>query len=180
MKYTKDIYKKYPIGEYTYGNPAIIDHWGGNLRIGKFCSIADSGVVIMLGGNHRSDWITTYPFTKIFYQEFKHINGYPEKNGDTIIENDVWVCRDVLILPGIVIGDGAVIGARTVVSKNVPAYSVFVGNPGRVVKKRYSDDIIEKLLEIKWWSWDIDKIKKNVDLLCSDNISDFIEKNHKK
>ena len=175
---TKAAYKNYSIGDYTYGDPVVLGRWGGNLKVGKFCSIADN-VVIMLGGNHRSDWITTYPFTNIYDKEFGHIKGSPEQSSDTVIGSDVWICRGVLILPGVVIGDGSVIGARTVVSKNVEPYSVFVGSPGRVVKKRFSPDLIEKLLEIKWWNWNIEKIKENVHLLCSDNLSAFVEKHYR-
>ena len=176
MQHTKDIYKKYLIGDYTYGNPTIIDRWGGDLQIGKFCSIAEN-TVIMLGGNHRPDWITTYPFAS-FFDGFPDVkSGCPKKEKKTIIGNDVWLCRDVLILPGVSIGDGAVIGAGTVVSKDVEPYSIFVGNPGRVVKKRFSDDIIQKLLKIKWWEWGIEKIKKNIKLLCSNNIDVFVKNN---
>jgi len=178
MTHTKDFpkYKKYKIGDYTYGEPIVIERWGGDLQIGRFCSISPEAV-IMLGGNHRSDWITTYPFMS-FYKEFNDINGCPEASDKTAIGNDVWIAKDALILPGVSIGDGAVIGARTVVSKNVEPYCIFVGNPGRVAKKRFNDDVIAKLLEIRWWDWDMNRIKENVRLLCSDNMDAFIKKNY--
>jgi acetyltransferase-like isoleucine patch superfamily enzyme len=113
----------------------------------------------MLGGNHRTDWITTYPFT-VIYKEFNGISGHPKREKEIIIGNDVWIGQDAFILPGANIGDGAVIGARALVSKSVEPYSIFVGNPGETIRKRFDEKTIERLLEIKWWDWDIEKIKK--------------------
>jgi len=174
MKYTKNIYPKYKIGDYTYGSPIIIDRWGGQLEIGKYCSIAHN-VVIMLGGNHNSDWITTYPFP-VLYNENKDLE-HPIKEGKTKIGNDVWIGMDSFILPGVSIGDGSVIGARTVVSNDVDPYSIFVGNPGRCVRKRFDEETIYKLMKIQWWNWDCEKIRNNVRLLCSKNIMGFINAN---
>jgi acetyltransferase-like isoleucine patch superfamily enzyme len=110
-------YSKYEIGEGTYGNPTVRSgHEGTTLKIGRFCSIAD-GVTILLGGEHRVDWVTTYPVNLIF--GIKRIAGLTRSKGDVIIGNDVWVGRDVLILSGVEIGDGAVIAARSVVTENV-------------------------------------------------------------
>ncbi|MCL5783751.1 MAG: CatB-related O-acetyltransferase [Patescibacteria group bacterium] len=168
--YTKDLIpEKYRsnIGDYTYGNPQILE-WGegARLKIGKFCSIADQ-VVIFLGGNHRVDWVTTYPFNVLDWPEAKGISGHPATKGNVVIGNDVWIGYGVTILSGITIGDGAIIGARTVVTHNVDPYSVVVGNPGRQVKKRFDDQIIQKLLEDPWWNWPLEKIKKNIRRLCS-------------
>ena len=177
MKFTKDIIKNYSIGNYTYGKPEIVSRWGGDLQIGKFCSIANN-VKIFLAGNHRVDWVTTYPFPRIF-EKFQGIKGAVRAEGKTIIGNDVWIADGATILPGVVVSDGAVIGSRTVVSRNVDPYCIFVGNPGRSVKRRFDDDSIMKLLKIKWWDWDINKIQENIPLLCGEDIKLFIDKHYK-
>jgi acetyltransferase-like isoleucine patch superfamily enzyme len=177
MFFTKDIiHEKYRknIGDYTYGSPKIFD-WGegATLKIGKFCSIAD-GVVIFLGGEHRTDWVTTYPFSapelNQYFPTAKNIKGHPKTKGDVIIGNDVWLGYNSIILSGVKIGDGAVIGACSVVTKNVPPYTIVAGNPAKIIRKRFSTKIIKKLLKIKWWNWPIEKIKKNVKFLCTNNL----------
>lgn len=169
---------KVNIGEHTYGIPQI-KSWGndGNVTIGKYCSIADN-VKIYCGGNHRIDWVSTFPFPAFdYFKEHKNISDYCSSKGDIIIGNDVWIGNDVSILSGVNIGDGAVIGANTVIAKNIEPYSVVVGNPQRVVKKRFTTEQINKLLEIKWWNWSDEDVNRNVNLLCSPNIDDFIN-NH--
>jgi len=162
------------VGEYTYGNPKIY-YWGENkkLIVGKFCSIG-SNVKIMLGGEHRTDWITTYAFSQIF-KEFNYIKGHPKSRGDVIIGNDVWIGIGVLILSGVKIGDGAVIGANSFVTKDVEPYSIVAGNPAKLIRKRFDKKTIEKLLEIKWWDWSFDRIRKNIDYLLDSDINAFIE-----
>jgi acetyltransferase-like isoleucine patch superfamily enzyme len=180
--YTKDIlcnhkYNSYfEIGDYTYGNPTVYYRGeGAKLKIGKFCSIAPE-VVIFLGGNHRLDWVTTYPFTalKDEWPEAVYISGHPSTKGDIIIGNDVWIGYAATILSGVKIGDGAVIGTRSVVTRNVAPYALVAGNPAREKKKRFDDDTIEKLLKMKWWDWPIDQIKENIEILCSDNINELL------
>lgn len=179
--YTKDIfqYMPYKIGDYTYGKP-IVYSWeeGARLEIGKFCSIANN-VRILLGGNHRVDWITTYPFM-VLNHDFPSavgIKGHPSTNGDVQIGNDVWIGMDVIILSGVHVGNGAVIGAGSIVSKDVPAYSVVAGNPAKVVKKRFSEEIIESLEQIKWWNWSIEEINKNIKTICSGDIQQLLKDN---
>ena len=170
------IYKKYDIGKYTYGRPKILD-WNNNttLIIGNYCSIA-ADVKIFLGGNHRPDWITTYPFNRVF-KEYNDIEGHPTSKGDVIIGNDVWIGNGAIILSGITIGDGAVIGTGTIVTKDVQPYSIVVGNPGKVIKKRFDDKTIEFLLKIRWWEWNEEKIKENIRLLQSNDMPLFLNKN---
>ena len=147
------------------------------LKIGKFCSIAND-VQIFLGGNHRIDWITTYPFSVLnSWPEAKDIKGHPCTKGDVIIGNDVWIGRKTLILSGVTIGDGAIVGARSVVTKDVAPYSIVAGNPAKLIRKRFDEKTIEKLLEIKWWDWNLEKIKKNLPLLLSNNIEQFFADN---
>lgn len=170
--YTKDIFnnKKYKIGGHTYGKPEILFvNEEANLVIGKYCSIA-AGVKIFLGGNHRVDWISTYPFNVLNenFSKAKGVTGHPATKGDVIIGNDVWIGRDVTIMSGITIGDGAVIAARSVVTKNINPYELWGGNPAKLIKKRFSDKEIKLLLKIQWWNWTDEEVNNNVDLLCSD------------
>ncbi len=172
--FTKEIFKKrkYQIGEYTYGYPTILfENDQSNLIIGKFCSIA-SGVTIFLGGNHRTDWITTYPFSVLddYFPEAKNIKGHPATKGNVVIGNDVWIGTNVIIMSGVSIGNGAVIAAGSVVSKNIEDYEIWGGNPARLLKKRFDTDAIIKLQKLQWWNWEISKIKENTAILCSQNI----------
>jgi acetyltransferase-like isoleucine patch superfamily enzyme len=163
------------IGEFTYGTPQIYMFTRKyKLAIGKFCSIARN-VRIVVDGNHRPDWITTYPFAETI-DGFAKNPGHPAGKGDMIIGNDVWIGRDALILPGVQIGDGAVIAAGSVVTKDVRDYEVSGGNPARHIKNRFTDQQINELKRIKWWDWPLDKIKANQQLLQSSNIDEFIEK----
>ncbi len=181
--YTKDIVsEKYRenIGDYTYGRPTIIDYGESTvLKIGKYCSIA-SNVVIFLGGNHRIDWLTTYPFPALSndWPEANDIVGHPSSHGDVIIGNDVWIGYGAVILSGVNISDGAVIGAFSVVTKDIEPYTVVAGNPAKLIKKRFSDDAIETLLKIKWWNWPIREIKRNLSILCSPDIEALTEVKH--
>jgi acetyltransferase-like isoleucine patch superfamily enzyme len=169
-------YSNYNIGRFTYGDPLVLE-WGEGttLTVGSFCSIS-ANVTILLGGNHRSDWITTFPFNVIF-EEFKQIEGHPSSNGDVIIGNDVWIALNTLILSGITIGDGAIIAANSVVTKDVEAYAIVGGNPAKKIKNRFDDKTIEDLLKIQWWNWELEKIKSTIPIMLSSNIQTFLNKN---
>lgn len=169
------IYNGFNIGNWSYGHPKVYS-WGegASLKIGKFCSFAD-GVTILLGGEHRLDWITTYPFSE-FFEKAKLFKGHPKSKGDVIIGNDVWIGMNTLILSGVEIGDGAVIGAGSVVFKNVEPYSIVGGNPAKLIRYRFDEPIIKELREIAWWNWPISKIEEAWPLLLSSNINDFILK----
>lgn len=176
--FTKDIFKSYSnfnIGDFTYGEPRVLFPNEANLVIGKYCSIAQN-VTIFLGGNHRTDWISTYPFPSIneFKQVADNIEGHPISKGDVTIGNDVWIGRDVIILSGVTISDGAVIGAGSIVSKNIGPYEIWGGNPAKHIKNRFSEDITKKLLEIEWWDWPDTKVRSYIPHLCNTNVENFI------
>jgi acetyltransferase-like isoleucine patch superfamily enzyme len=133
-------------GKYTYGNPNI--YWknkNAKLVVGNFCSIADN-VNIYLGGNHRTDWVTTYPFGHVHKNIFNNFNGlgHPSTKGDVIIGNDVWIGGNVTIMSGVTIGYGAVIANNSHVVKDVYPYSLVGGNPAKLIKYRFTPEQIEK------------------------------------
>jgi acetyltransferase-like isoleucine patch superfamily enzyme len=164
---------------YTYGTEnLIIRSWGegAEVHIGSFCSIADN-VQLFLGGNHRTDWATTYPFGHIYQDVFKwHGEGHPATKGDITIGNDVWLGSGCTIMSGVTIGDGAVVSANSTVVKDVPAYAIVGGNPAKVVKHRFTEKQIEKLMENPWWLRSDQEIQELIPLLCSSNIDDLIAK----
>lgn len=144
------------------------DFIGDQLIIGKFCMLASGVSFIMNGGNHLTATTSAYPFA-IFgeaWQDAMKNKTYPTK-GNTVIGNDVWIGTDVTIMPGITIGHGAIIGAKSVVTKDVAPYSIIAGNPATLIKMRFKSDIIAKLLSLKWWNWDVEKITKHISLLTA-------------
>lgn len=148
-----------------------------DVSVGKFTCIAH-GLKIYIKGDHRVDCVSTYPFGHtaeypVDTSRFDHLQ-HPVGKGPVKIGNDVWIGGDVTILSGVTIGDGAVIACNSVVTKDVKPYHVVGGNPGKVLKKRFTDQQIEQLLNIAWWNWDDDTINLQVPLLCSPNIDEFI------
>lgn len=140
------------------------------LVIGKFCAIAAETRFLMTG-DHKLDAISTYPFP-IFERGWEsafNLADLPVK-GDIIVGDDVWFGYDSFIMNGVTIGSGAIIAARAVVKKDVPAYSIVAGNPARVVKMRFDEATIKRLLAISWWNWDIEKINCHLPLICSLNV----------
>lgn len=166
-------YPRYRFGIGSYGLPTVHD-WdeGTTLEIGRYCSIAE-GVNIFLGGGHRSDWVTTYPFPAMV-DSVADIPDYAVSRGDVVIGSDVWVCSGATILSGVTIGHGAIIGAHAVVTRDVPAYAVVAGNPARVVRWRFDECTRDALLDISWWEWPVESVLSSARHLCSDDISGFI------
>ena len=172
------------VGEYTYYSDThdcenfeahVTHHYdfiGDKLIIGKFCAIASGVEFIMNGANHRMNSVTTYPFNLMgngWEKATPTLTDLPYK-GDTIVGNDVWIGQNVTIMPGINIGDGAIIAANAVVTKDVPAYHIVGGNPAKIIRKRFDDDLIKHLLSIKWWDWPKEKIFSNLEILCSSDL----------
>lgn len=167
------------VGRHTYGHEQIaIRSWGesSELRIGSFCSIADR-VVVFLGGNHRSDWVTTYPFPAFAdrWGQARGIEGEHSTKGDVVIGNDVWVGSNATIMSGVTVGDGAVIAANSCVTGDVAPYAVVAGNPARQLRLRFDPETVEKLLAIRWWEWSDERIEANVRLLCSGDMDRFLK-----
>ena len=180
------------VGDYTYYDDALAPtefeknnvlfnypEFGDKLIIGKFCSIASGTKFIMGSANHRLGSVTTYPFN-VFggsWQENTpdHMSQLPFK-GDIVIGNDVWIGRESIIMPGVKIGAGAIIAAYSVVTKDVEPYSVVGGNPARFIKKRFNDELIELLLEFKWWDLSPEKLVTVLPLLCDFDLEKVTKK----
>jgi virginiamycin A acetyltransferase len=172
------------VGDYTYYDDFedvhnfeknvkyLFDFSGDKLVIGKFCMIASDVTFIMNGANHLTDAISTYPFA-IFgngWEGAMEGREYPFK-GDTVIGNDVWIGYKATIMPGVRVGDGAIIAAHSVVTKDVAPYAIVGGNPAAEIKKRFPDEEIEKLLQLRWWDWPPEKITENVRALTGKEIA---------
>lgn len=175
------------VGEYTYYDDFedvanfeknvkyLFDFTGDRLIIGKFCMIASDVKFIMNGANHLSRSISAYPFA-VFghgWESAMKDKSYPNK-GDLVIGNDVWIGYNATLMAGITVGDGAIIAANATVTKDVPPYAIVGGNPAQMIRKRFSDTEIEKLLAMKWWDWPIEKITKNVQMLTGEDIDQLI------
>jgi len=164
-RFARDVAKgRFEIGDYTYGWPDVLRVSGdpSRLIVGNFCSIA-KGVKILLGSDHRSDWISAYPFQGPGGGE--QIRG----RGDIVIGSDVWIGACAIITSGVKIGHGAVVGTGAVVARDVPPYSVVFGNPAKVFYKRFPDDVIAALLEMEWWNLPIERIRELMPILQSSN-----------
>nr|WP_233559637.1 CatB-related O-acetyltransferase [Taibaiella sp. KBW10] len=135
------------------------DFINDKLIIGKFCMIASDVTFIMNGANHVTDALSAFPFA-IFgngWERAMEGSVYPNK-GDIVVGNDVWIGHSATIMAGVRIGDGAIIAGNAVVVKDVPPYTIVGGNPAIVIRKRFSEEVIEQLLTLRWWDWDIQKI----------------------
>lgn len=141
------------------------------LIIGSFCSIG-TGVSFMMAGNqgHRMDWISTFPFFYTGEAMFADaLDGYLPA-GDTVVGHDVWIGAEAMIMPGIHIGHGAIIGSRAVVTRPVEPYSIVAGNPARLIRKRFNEHDIHRLLEMAWWDWPPQRLSEAMKWLCASDI----------
>lgn len=178
------------IGDYTMYNDFVRDprdfqknnvlyHYPVNhdkLVIGKFCSIACGAKFIFTSANHTLKSLSTYPFP-IFFEEWgldsANITEAWDKKGDIVIGNDVWIGYEAVILSGVTVGDGAIIGARAVVTKDVPPYTIVGGIPARCIRRRFDEETVTKLRELKWWEWSDEKIKENLSAIQSGRINEL-------
>jgi hypothetical protein len=160
-------------GPGTYGTPAVWSHPKGRecLRAGSYSSL---GGTYILGGDHGSKLLTTYPFRINWGLEGAWEDGVPVPTGDTIVGSDVWTCTNCLIMSGVRIGDGAIVAAGAVVTKDVPPYAVVGGNPARLIHYRVDDQQREALLEIRWWEWPRERIRAALPFLVSDDADALI------
>jgi acetyltransferase-like isoleucine patch superfamily enzyme len=152
------------IGRFPYGNEHLsVRQWGegASLTIGSFCSIS-SAIHVFLGGNHRTDWSTTFPFGHIFEQELggAGIPGHPATRGDVNIGNDVWIAHGVTIMSGVTVGDGAVLGANSTLVKDVAPYEIVGGNPAMHIKYRFPEEVRNLLLALRWWDLPVQTIRQ--------------------
>ena len=164
--------------EHTYGDIHVVGKLG-TVTAGKYCSIGGHVTAILVG--HNTSLITTYPFMS---REFRHKWGAPASLydlhptvRDVVIGNDVWIGNNAILLGGTVVGDGAVIGAGAVVCGIVEPYSIVVGNPARLLRLRFRQEQIDALLRIQWWNWTDERVRANLSLICSTNLSMFISLN---
>lgn len=176
------IYNGCKVGRYTYGYKNLLKYHPIAKSIGRYCSINDTA---RIGNNHPIDYVTTSPLLDFpffsSYPEYlkrrkfcekygKYFNNHPYENSPLRnnkpieIGNDVWIGANVIILPGVTIGDGAVLAAGAVVTKDVEPYTIVGGVPAKIIKKRFSDNIIKKMLKIAWWNWSHEEIEKNIEL----------------
>ncbi len=162
------------MGRASYGRPRVVnDPYQTRVRVGAFVSIGVD-VVLLDGGHHRTDWVTTFPLRAALDLPGKYQDGHPRSGGDIVIGNDVWIGRGARVLSGVTIGDGAVIGGYSVVAKDVRPYAIVVGNPAREVRRRFSEEQIDALLAIAWWEWPMAKILECVPELSDPDIDRFI------
>ena len=172
------------IGDYTYYDDAVdptgfeknnvlfnYPEFGDHLIIGKFCMIAQGTKFIMGPANHRITSVTAYPFN-VFGGAWTentppHMDQLPHK-GDTVLGSDVWIGRESVIMPGVKIGDGAIVAAYSVVVKDVPAYTVYGGNPAKFIKNRFDDELKGLLLRWKWWDLPPEELVDVLPLLCDE------------
>jgi virginiamycin A acetyltransferase len=169
------------IGDYTYyDDPAGPEHFlekcvlyhydfvGDRLSIGRFCALAEGVTFIMNGANHAAGGFSTYPFNifgKGWETGFDPQSWADENRGDTTVGNDVWIGMQATILPGVTIGDGAIVAAKAVVSADVPPYSVVAGNPARVVRMRFDEATVARLLAVAWWNWPVERLSRHLDAI---------------
>jgi virginiamycin A acetyltransferase len=172
------------VGEYTFYNDFMNDpvlfeknnvlyHYPINhdkLIIGKYCSLACGVRFLFNSANHNMDSLSTYPFP-IFYEEWgldpRNVASSWNNKGDIIIGNDVWIGYEAIIMAGVTVGDGAIIGTRALVTKDVPPYTIVGGIPAKPIRKRFSEQTISSLLELRWWDWTEERIAKNLSAIQS-------------
>lgn len=169
--------KEFPahdIGAYSYGGLALRSFdQDTRVRVGKYCSIA-ADVQVILGGEHRIDWVSTYPFNVIRPQH-RGIKGHPASKGNIEIGHDVWIGREAIIMSGVTIGDGAVVAARSVVTRDVAPYAIAGGVPAKEIRMRFDAETRSRLQALRWWDWPDERVERAVPLLLQPDIKKFLD-----
>lgn len=178
------------VGDYTMYNDFVNDPVGfernnvlyhypinrDRLIIGKFCSIACGAKFLFNSANHTLSSLSTYPFP-LFFEEWglekRNVAESWDNKGDIVLGNDVWIGYEAVIMAGVTIGDGAIIGARAVVTKDVPPYTVAGGIPAKPIKKRYPEETIAALSELKWWDWPEERIAQNLHAIQAGKLNEL-------
>ena len=173
------------IGEYTYYDDPedpegfernvlyLFPFIGDRLVIGRYCAIGRGARFVMNGANHRLDGISTYPFW-IFGRGWERAappEGALPHKGDTVVGSDVWIGYDALVMPGVAIGHGAIVSTRSVVTRDVPPYAIVGGNPARVIRTRFSDDEVERLLRVAWWDWPVERVTEHLERIVGGDVA---------
>lgn len=148
------------------------------LIIGKFCSIASGSKFLSNSANHALGSLSTYPFPLFFEQwdlKRESITDAWDNKGDIVIGSDVWIGYGAVILAGVTIGDGAIIGARALVKRNVEPYTIVAGIPAKPIRKRFSEQTVSRLLQIKWWDWPDERIAANIAAIQSGDVERLMD-----
>ena len=176
------------IGDYTYYDDPedsenfernVLYHFpfvGDRLIIGKFCALARGVKFIMNGANHKMNGFSTYPFFA-FQNGWESVSPQPGElpyKGDTIVGSDVWIGYEAVIMPGVTVGDGAIVAAKSIVVSDVAPYTIVGGNPAKCIRQRFSDEIIQSLVEVAWWNWEIEKITRNLEIIVAADIESLL------
>jgi acetyltransferase-like isoleucine patch superfamily enzyme len=164
------------IGQHTYGIPVIktYDLDSTRLVVGSYSALSEESIV-MLGGEHAADRVTTFPLRMRLKLPGAGEDGIPVPTGDTVIGSDVWLTMRTFVRSGVTIGDGAIVASGAVVNKDVPPFAIVGGNPAKVIRYRFSPEQIEALLEIRWWDWPDDLVVEATPLLSGTDIDAFID-----
>jgi virginiamycin A acetyltransferase len=170
------------VGEYTYyadpDDPTcfernnVLYHYGPDrLIIGKYCGLARGVRFIMGAANHQMG-LSTFPFPMLGADWLEHMGLFAARppRGDTVVGNDVWLGYHAIVMPGARIGHGAIVAANAVVSSDIPPYCVAAGNPAQVVRQRFSDADIERLLDIAWWDWPVELVTKHIGTIMGSDL----------
>lgn len=185
--YIKNVIKnpKIIVGDYTYydDNEGAEDfekhvtHFypfsKDKLIIGNYCAIAKGVEFIMNAANHRMNCVSTYPFYIMggdWGEAIAPVESELPFKGDTVIGNDVWIGQNVTIMPGVKLGDGVIVGANSTVASSFPPYVIIAGNPARIIRKRFDDELISLLEELKWWNKSVEEVNALLPILTNSNL----------
>ena len=177
------------VGDYTYYDDVdgaerfeehVTHHYeflGDKLIIGRFCAIARGIEFVMNGANHRMNSVTTYPFNIMGggWERFAPALEELPLKGDTVVGNDVWIGQNVTVMPGVHIGDGAIIAANSVVTKDVPPYTIVGGLPAKPIRRRYDEETVARMEKLRWWDWPEAQVRRAIPLLQAGDL-DALEK----